>query len=275
MMNQVSGLSQCKTNFVDAHSHLADERMRDFIDEVIERSRARGAEKFIQAGVGPEDWHAQEKLAHRFPGVVIPCFGLHPYWVSSHTDEDCSRALIELEVRLEKSIALGECGLDFRRLIVADREQRQQSQIRFFHEQLELARRYQKAVVFHFVRCHEIALKLLRVFGRLPRESVVHSFTASPEVARGYLDLDVSFSIGAAVLCADAHRLHASLREIPLERILLESDSPDQPPPGFAGEYNEPWIIVDVAAQIAKIKGVGLEKVFEICRSNTERVFGV
>lgn len=76
----------------DVHCHLADPRIFQNLDEIVARSIEKGVTGFLQGGVGPDDWKRQKELKNRFPEQIIPCFGLHPYWVSAHTHGECMEA---------------------------------------------------------------------------------------------------------------------------------------------------------------------------------------
>src|SRR3989344_3912149 len=98
---------------VDCHCHLSDPRISADIEAMLVRAREAGVANFALAGVGPEDWQAQERFAQAHPGV-LSCFGLHPYFVAANSQENCETALRELAACLDRSLGLGECGLDFR-----------------------------------------------------------------------------------------------------------------------------------------------------------------
>jgi TatD DNase family protein len=226
---------------IDSHCHLADPRLAGQANEAITRSITHGVSVFIQGGVGPEDWAAQASLAAQWPGQVIPCFGLHPYWVAAHSRSECEVALENLEARLDESIGLGECGLDFREKILTSGQPPQtpgnarSHQIEFFLRQVALANRHNKVPVFHIVHAHEEALTELKSGPALRPEGIVHAFHGAPGLARRYMELGLSLSIGAAVIQTNADgsprslKFHETIASTPLECLLLESDSPDQP----------------------------------------------
>lgn len=261
-------------NWIDAHGHLADERWeaegREKIEEIIEEARLRGIGFFMQGGVGPEDWARQKLLAGRFPGKIGLCFGLHPYWVASHEDEDCEVALDLLAPQLVEAIGIGEMGLDFRPHIMKESRERQ---IQVFENQLELAEATLKPMVLHLVQAHEDSVKIFDVWGVPPAKGLVHSFNSSSAKAEDFLKRGLLLSVGGPVCRPDNQRLHQAIREIPLEFLLIESDSPDQAPPAYAGQLNPPASIWEVARTIAEIKKIDPMEVLDISTANFRRLF--
>lgn len=249
------------SGFVDSHCHLADPRMDNSHEEVILHSIQKNVGTFVQAGVGPEDWQKQIRLQNKFPENIIPCFGLHPYFVSDHSEEECEQALQQLKSLLDQSLGLGECGLDFREIIVKGQNAKQ---IQFFKKQLELADKTKKVPVLHVVRAHDEAFKILKNY-KLERGFMVHAFSSKKSNASKYLEKGAYLSIGASALIENNHALHESIAFIPMDRLLIESDSPDPKP--------EPWTIFDVAARIAALKNLSASYVLEKARENLLQLF--
>jgi len=249
------------SGFIDSHCHLADERMNNNREEVIRSSIQKNIGTFVQAGVGPEDWQKQLKMAEEFPQNIVPCFGLHPYFVSDHTEEECDKALQQLELQLNQSLGIGECGLDFREAIVKGGNAKQ---IQFFKKQLELADKTKKIPVLHVVRAHDEAFKVLKNY-KLERGFMVHAFSSKKSNATKYLEKGAYLSIGTSALIENNYALHEAIVEIPMGRLLIESDSPDPKP--------EPWTIFDVAAKIASLKSLKAEEVLKKARANILNLF--
>jgi TatD DNase family protein len=249
-------------DWVDAHCHLADPRIED-VHAVIAQAKAQGITTFLQGGVDPADWQRQRELAATEPGIWL-AFGLHPYFVADHTDDECESALDQLARELPRARALGETGLDFRPHIMKDSRDRQ---IGCFEAQLELARVAQKPVILHLVRAFEESLAVLDHFGQgVP--GMIHAFNGSWPRAKAYLDRGYLISVGGPVCRPDNQRLHQAVKEIPLEFLLLETDSPDQPPPGIEPEHNRPTTLLRVAARVAEIKGLEPAQILDKSREN-------
>lgn len=257
--------------WVDCHSHLADPRLSLTVDQVIARAQGRGIGQFLQGGVGPEDWQLQKKLQQKHPGVQL-CFGLHPYWVADHSDDECELALDQLSREINQAKALGETGLDFRPHIMKDSQARQ---ISVFEDQLELAKISHKPLVLHVVQAFDMVIRILELRGLGDAGGFLHSFNGSAVEAKAYLEMGLLLSFGGPVCRMDNVRLHQSVQATPLEKILIESDSPDQPPPRFQGQSNEPESIWDVAEMIGKLKGKTAQEILDISSQNLRKLVSI
>lgn len=258
-------------SYIDAHCHLADPRLAEQLDEVLERAAAVGVREFVQGGVDPDDWQRQLRLAARVPGLH-PCFGLHPWWAAEASDEQASAGLQALAEALASAVALGETGLDYLPRFVPESYPRQES---LFRAQLALAREREVPLVLHVVRAHERVLELLRSDGVSPRGGLVHAFSASREVAERYLALGFTISVGGRLVGSNSKKLRRAVAALPPERLVLESDAPDLSPPRLRGQLNEPATVVEVAAAVAEITCRPAEAVLRQSATNVRRLFAL
>lgn len=252
------------TGLVDCHCHLTDARVAPELSGMLGRAEALGIKSFIAGGMDPSDWQAQSELAKKIN--LLPCFGLHPYWISNATPGEFELAFKRLEAELPKAFALGEIGLDFRPEIAKGHENWQRE---CFHRQWELAIRARKVAVLHLVRAHEEKLP----DAALSRGALVHAFNAGIPAAKKYLDLGFCLSIGGSVLRKNNQALHDAVCYAPLSQLLIESDTPDQAPPEFKKRLNEPATILLVAERVAALKGVTADEVLQSVQSNLQALF--
>ncbi|MFP5520641.1 MAG: TatD family hydrolase [Bdellovibrionia bacterium] len=265
-----SGPMSQTNNWVDAHGHLADPRWSDHeVKSLVTESHELGLGFFMQGGVSPEDWQRQISLAQKFPRKIGLCFGLHPYFVAQNEEALCEIALDSLAQIVGSALALGELGLDFRPHIMKDSQGRQ---LDYFEKQLELAEVAHKPVVLHLVQAHHEALRVFDVWGVPPRGGMIHSFNASAAVAEDYLKRGFYLSVGGPLCRPENKKLHQAVREIPLERLLLESDSPDQSPPQYKDQKNPPYSIIDVAEKVATLRNMSPLEVLDIATANFWRL---
>ncbi len=257
-------------NFIDSHSHLADERWGDQLDQQIKEAHQWGITEFLQGGVDPEDWARQERLAELYPGRIGLCFGLHPYRVAAWEPEACEEALDQLARALPRARACGELGLDFRPHIMRDSRNRQ---IEMLQSQLEIAEVAAKPCVFHFVQCFEEAVLIFNEYGRPKYGGMVHSFNGSWAKAQEYLRRELLISVGGPLLHKKNQRLETVVKEIPLEFLALETDAPDQPPPEYQNQLNPLKSIWQVAEKVGSIRKMEPSEVLRISSSNVRRVF--
>lgn len=261
-------MSDLGLGWIDSHCHLADPRLTD-VGLVLRQAQDLGITGFVMAGVDPEDWQRQLALSQVYP-QVISVLGLHPYFVAAHSLQDCEQALDQLARLIPQTSSLiGEMGLDLRTHIAGDSQARQ---IEIFEAQLEMAQVWHRPVVLHIVRAFSETERIFQVHGAPARGGFVHAFNGSAQQAESYLQWGLLLSIGGAIVRADNHRLRQAVTEIPLDRLLIESDTPDQAPEGWQFELNAPGSILQVAECIANLKAVTRDEVLARSKQNMLRL---
>ena len=258
--------------FIDAHSHWSDSRWNLNQTEIQKNLSLAANEKiyfFLQGGVDPTDWQKQKELRKMYPNNFGLSFGLHPYFIAANDEVACELAMDQLAKELPVAMALGECGLDFRPHIMKDS---MILQIEFFENQLELAKAFKKPMILHVVQAQDKALQILDIWGLPPESGFVHAFTGSFEIAKKYIDRGFYISVGGAVTFDKNRKIQDCVKKIPLEYLLIESDSPDQAPEGWQGLNNSTSIRV-IAEKIAQLRGLSVLQVLEITTNNFKRLF--
>lgn len=260
--------------YVDSHSHWSDSRL--FLhpqrDPLMQKSLDKQIDFFLNGGVSPAEWQSQIELRKLYPNNFGLCFGLHPYFVSENTFEDCEAALDQLVHLLPQAMALGEAGLDFRPHIMKENET---LQIEMFENQIEIAKAFLKPMVLHIVQAHDKAIQIFDMWGTPEKSGFVHAFNGSFEVAKKYLDKGFLISVGGAITYEKNKKLRDCIQKIPLEYLLVESDSPDQKPEGWIGEVNDSSSLFKVAEEIGLIRRLNAFEVLEITTSNFKRLFSI
>lgn len=254
--------------FIDSHAHPDSSAFDEDREVVLERAREAGVRKMVAVGQwrGPGDFGGALEIAAAHPDLVVATMGVHPH--------DCARVPAEDWERLEAICArpevraVGETGLDYHYDHSPRDEQR-----RWFAHQIDLARRLEKPVVIHSREADEDTLAILRE-GR-PEKALIHCFTSTPEQARRYVEMGLFVSIAGVVTFAKAEELREAVREIPLDRLLIETDCPYLAPVPHRGKRNEPAFVVRVAERIAEVKGVSVEEVARATTENARAFFGI
>ena len=247
----------------DSHSHLDAPEFDWDRAQVIARAEAAGVTQQLVPAIDHESWPNLKRICALHPGLH-PAYGLHPMYLDRHRPAhlDALRTWIEAE----QPRAVGECGLDFFVEGLDAGEQR-----RYFRAQLEIAREFDLPVVLHARRAVEEVTATIRAVGGL--RGVIHSFPGSEEQARQLFGLDFLIGVGGPITYERANRLRRLVRDMPLEFLLLETDSPDQPGSQQRGQRNEPAHIVSVLATVAGLRGMEPDAVAAVTRENAQRLF--
>jgi len=248
---------------IDSHSHIDAGEFDADRAAVLARARAAGVTRQIVPAVTFDSFGALRELCAREPGL-FPAYGLHPTFLAAHRREHLDALAGWLE--RERPVAVGECGLDF---FVAGLDVSVQRE--FFQRQLELARDFDLPVIVHGRRAFDDVTAAIRRVGGL--RGVVHSFSGSRAQAQQLWKLGFCIGIGGPVTYERANRLRGIVADMPLEFLLLETDSPDQPLHGHQGARNEPALLVEVCAAIAALRGVDAATIARETTRNCVRLF--
>ena len=250
---------------IDSHCHLdAPEFDCDRV-EALARAREAGIGAQVLPAVSADSWPGLRALCAEHSDLY-PAYGLHPMFLDRHRPEH----LVALRdwLQHDDAVAVGECGLDHW-LDGLDREAQQ----RYLLAQLKLAREYELPVILHARKAYDQVTALLRRVGGL--RGVVHSFAGSPAQAEALWKLGFHLGIGGPVTYPRAHRLRELVATMPLQFLLLETDSPDQPLCGRQGRRNEPACLPEVLATVAGLRGQDPDTVAEQTSVNARRLFGL
>jgi TatD DNase family protein len=253
-------------SYFDSHCHLQDERLLPDISGVLGRARNAGVRGMMCCGSCQRDWQMVHDIAVVNPQVV-PSFGLHPWYLSERTPTWHE----ELAARLAENPAacVGEIGLDHAldKATFADQETA-------LVRQLDIASRLARPVSIHCRRAFGRVIELLRQAGGVLQGGIVHSYSGPPELVKTFEDLGLSISFSGSVSFPKSKRARASIAAVSLERLCIETDSPDIVPFGCGASVNEPANIVKVAMAAAEIRGVPVGEIAELTYKNASRVFG-
>jgi len=203
--------------FLDSHLHLLDNRLGGRVEKTVEEAQALGVARFICNTCRKSEWAPALELNRRFPKSVIPLLGIHPWYASEAAPGWFER----LEELAPKGGGIGEIGLDGLR---GDME----IQKKVFYKQLRLAGKLEKPVVIHCVKAWGLLVDILEREKAWNPGLILHSFGGSVEIMRRLLRLGALFSFSALLAAPNRSKLRRVFKDIPLERLLLESDAPDQ-----------------------------------------------
>ena len=255
---------------IDTHLHLYDEAFDADREEVVERMRQAGVVKCIMPAIDKDSFGRQSSVSSAYRDFLWQAIGLHPTSVNENWEDELQFVRDELEKRRDNYVAIGEIGLDGYWSKDFMEEQKM-----VFKEQLLLAKEYSLPVIIHLREATEELFEVLDSPGAAPLRGVFHAFSGSAESYRRLKKYgDIKFGIGGVVTYKNAG-VAVSLKSMPLEDLLLETDAPWLSPVPFRGKRNESSHLVEIAAKIAQIKEVAIEEVAETTSVNAERMFGI
>lgn len=248
----------------DTHAHYLAEDFGGELIPLLERMPEMGVDRIMAVGYDLASSREEIGLAKRFP-FICAAAGVHP--------ENCTGLPADWLDRIEEMLrepevkALGEIGLDYH-YEGYDKE----LQAEVFERQLQLADRLDMPVIIH---SRDACMDTMEILRRYRPRGVMHCFSYSAEIAREVVGLGMYVGFTGVLTFKNSKKAWAACGEVPLDRLLLETDSPYMAPVPHRGERSHSGMIKYTAARMAEIKGVSAEEMTDICRENGERLFGV
>ena len=268
---------------VDTHTHLDGEEFDEDRSEVILRAKEAGVGMVFLPAIDVKTSEAVLKLSHEYPGYAYPMIGLHPEEVKADWKEQLKKIEAILDAHLTavdglngvkyKSdyIAIGEIGLDFYWSREFEKEQ-----LEAFEKQVEWSCETGLPLMIHCRKAQNEMLHILRKWKNKLPGGVFHCFTGNQQEAKELLEYDnFVLGIGGVSTFKSSHLREDLPAAVPLERIVLETDSPYMAPVPYRGKRNESAFVVQVMKTLATAYGVSEEEVAKVTNQNVERVFGV
>ncbi len=252
----------------DTHVHLDDERFDEDREELIAALPSLGVTRCVNIGANLESTKNSVALAEKYD-FIYAAVGTHPHDSREMTENDIE-FYSQLAQNHKKVVAIGEIGLDYH----YDNSPHNVQQY-WFKRQMELAKELSLPVVLHIRDAYEDSLEILKFFGKMPKNGVVHCFSGSPEFAKEVLKLGYKIGIGGVITFSNAKKLVNVCREISLDDILIETDCPYMAPTPHRGERNNPAYTEFVAHKIAEIKSVSAEKIARSTYENAMHFFAI
>ena len=251
----------------ESHVHYDDEAFDEDREELLASLQTHGIGTVINVGASLESCRITLQLMDRY-SFIYGAMGVHPS-ETAKLDESSLMWLREQCFR-DKVVAVGEIGLDYHW-----KEPEAAVQKKWFERQLELAREVRLPVIIHSREAAKDTLDMMQSLHAEEMGGVVHCYSYTKEMAREYLNMDFYFGIGGVITFKNSKKLKEAVEYIPLEKILLETDSPYLAPEPNRGKRNSSLNLPYIAQEIAQLKGVSYEKVAEITRKNAEALFHV
>ena len=250
----------------DSHAHIDDERFDADRDEVVARALAAGVSLIVNIGADMASSARSVALAEKYPGIYA-AVGMHPH--DSQDMKETDYRQLEQWANHPKVVAIGEIGLDYHYDLSPRSVQKE-----VFLRQLDLARKTGKPFIIHEREAHADMLDIIRNAAR-GLNGVFHCFSGSVETAREYLKMGFYISVAGPVTFPKSVKTKEVAKAVPLDRLLVETDSPYLTPQPFRGKRNEPAYVRLVAEEIANLRDISLAELAEATTANVRRLFNI
>ncbi|WP_448553167.1 TatD family hydrolase [Thalassotalea montiporae] len=264
-------------SFTDSHCHLDFDELSQSLNDVLTTCEAQQIKRIIVPSIGPQNWQQVLSLPAQATNSVelYPCLGIHPWFLDGLADdaiEQLDKLIAEHKASL---IALGEMGIDG--TIAKDSKaptQHLNQQITIFEQQLELAKLHQLPVIVHHRRSHPEVVRSLKA-AKLSHGGIIHAFSGSYQQAKQYLDLGFLLGISGTITYPRAAKTINTVKKLPIESLVLETDAPAMPLAGFQGQANHPKHVVDVFETLASLRSEDKDMLSEQIEANINRLFNL
>ncbi|MCF8219057.1 MAG: TatD family hydrolase [Bacteroidales bacterium] len=251
--------------FTDTHTHLYAAEFDDDRNEIIQRAIDKGVTNFMLPNIDEASIDPLHKLCDQWPENMYPMMGLHPSSVQENYKTQLSGIFDYLQNR--KYYAIGEIGIDLYWDTSLEKEQR-----KAFRMQCETAVEKDLPVVIHMRNSYDAVIEEIKDYNSSRLGGIFHCFTGTETQAKEIINLGFSIGIGGVLTFKNA-RLSKEILNIPIEKIVLETDSPYLSPHPFRGKRNESSHIPLIARILADIKNMTIEQVAEITTANAKQIF--
>lgn len=251
----------------ESHAHYDDEVFDEDREELLASFREKGIGTVINVGASLAGCKETVELTRQYP-FIYGAIGIHPSEVGKLHEDNF--ADLEKWCFLDKIVAVGETGLDYHWP-----EPDPVLQKEWFERQLVLARQVKLPVIVHSREAAKDTLEIMQAHRAGEIGGVIHCFSYAKEMAREYLNMDFYFGIGGVITFKNSKKLKEAVEYIPMEKILLETDSPYLAPEPNRGRRNSSLNLPYVAQAIADLKGISYEEVVQITEQNARKLFGL
>ena len=249
---------------VDSHCHLDRlDKSPEELDEIIAFAQNRGVEHFLCVSVSVKDYPQMLKTVAKYPQVSVSC-GVHPL----HQEDRASFDELLNTASDPNVVAIGETGLDY--YYSSDTQEVQRAS---FIDHIKVANALKKPLIIHTRDAREETIQLLKQHKSKDVSGVLHCFTETWEMAEAAMELGMYISISGIVTFKTAKELQEVAKRIPLDRLLIETDSPWLAPVPYRGKQNQPGYVLEVAEFIANLKGISVQVLAAATTDNFYKLF--
>ena len=250
---------------IDTHTHLYLDHFKDDIDDVVQRAISVGVEKFYLPSISSKYNKSMHDLESKFPDRVFCMIGLHPCYVDKNFELEIE--FVKEQIKSHNYKAIGEIGID-----LFHEKKYFKQQIIAFEEQIKLALEYDLPIVIHSRESFDEIFEVLKKYKSDKLRGIFHCFTGNEDQARKIIDLNFFLGIGGVVTFKNG-KISEFLSSIPLDRIVLETDSPYLAPAPYRGKRNESSYLSIIASKLSEIYNLDVSEISRITRQSSDEIF--
>ena len=250
---------------IDTHTHLYLDHFKDDIDDVIQRALSVGVAKFYLPSISSKYNESMHDLESKFPDRVFCMIGLHPCYVDNKFEQEIE--FVKERIKSKKYKAIGEIGID-----LFHEKKYFNQQIIAFEEQIKLALEYDLPIVIHSRESFDEIFEVLKKYKSDKLRGIFHCFTGNEDQARKIIDLNFFLGIGGVVTFKNG-KISEFLSSIPLNKIVLETDSPYLAPVPYRGKRNESSYLSIIASKLSEIYNLDVSEISRITQQNSNEIF--
>ena len=250
---------------IDTHTHLYLDHFKEDIDDVIQRAISVGVEKFYLPSISSKYNKSMHDLESKFPNRVFCMIGLHPCYVDKNFELEIE--FVKDQIKLNTYKAIGEIGID-----LFHEKKYFKQQIIAFEEQIKLAIEYDLPIIIHSRESFDEILEVLKKYKSDKLRGIFHCFTGNEDQAKKIIDLNFFLGIGGVVTFKNG-KISEFLGSIPLDRIVLETDSPYLAPAPYRGKRNESSYLSIIASKLSEIYNLDVSEISRITQQSSNEIF--
>ena len=250
---------------IDTHTHLYLDHFKDDIDDVVQRAISVGVEKFYLPSISSKYNKSMHDLESKFPNRVFCMIGLHPCYVDKNFELEIE--FVKEQIKLRSYKAIGEIGID-----LFHEKKYLKQQIIAFEEQIKLALEYDLPIVIHSRESFDEIFEVLKKYKSDKLRGIFHCFTGNQDQAKKIIDLNFFLGIGGVVTFKNG-KISEFLSSIPLDRIVLETDSPYLAPAPYRGKRNESSYLSIIASKLSEIYNLDVSEISRITQQSSNEIF--
>ena len=265
-------LSPVTNSFTDSHCHLDFPEFADDLTTILTNCQQANIKRIIVPSIAPKNWQQVLHLSKQFSGKnlsLLACLGIHPWFLNELSDSDLDALKKLASHHQAEIIAIGEAGIDG---VIAQQHNNLHKQLHFFEYQLNLAHSLAKPIIVHHRKSHAEIVNLLKRHP-LPKGGIIHAFSGSYQQAKAYLDLGFKLGIGGTISYERAQKTINTVKKLPLDSILLETDAPAMPLSGEQGQANTPLNVVKVFDILCSLRAETPEIINQQLEQNYQTLF--